>query len=161
MDPVATPTPYADASQLPATTPTRVCLISIADELFAIDLRNVREVFEVDTITPVPGMPTALAGVANLRGVVVPIVDLRLMLGLPTTGMLRYAVAIRHGNQLMGVMVDRVPEIRTVHYDDFLPAPASSSTGLKPFVSAIVRVEDRIGGVVEVPTLLAFMETAE
>ena len=156
-------TPVPHAATLPAAldSPTRVCMISIADELFAIDLRNVREVFEVDTITPVPGMPTALAGVANLRGLVIPIVDLRLMLGLPAAGPLPYAVAIRHGNQLLGVMVDRVPEIRTVHIDDFLPAPAGAATGLKPFVSAIVRVEDRIGGVVEVPTLMAFMETAE
>jgi purine-binding chemotaxis protein CheW len=150
-----------DPGALPAVGSTRVCLISIADELFAIDLRNVREVFELDTITPVPGMPTALAGVANLRGVVVPVVDLRLMLGLPVSGPLRYAVAIRHGTQLVAVMVDRVPEIRTVQGDDFLPAPATGSGGLKPFVSAIVRVEDRIGGVVEVPTLMAFMETVE
>jgi purine-binding chemotaxis protein CheW len=83
------------------------------------------------------------------------------MLGLPVSGPLRYAVAIRHGTQLVAVMVDRVPEIRTVQGDDFLPAPATGSGGLKPFVSAIVRVEDRIGGVVEVPTLMAFMETVE
>src|SRR5437764_15368771 len=49
-------------------TAARVCLISLSGELFAIDLRHIREVFEVDSVTPVPGMPRALAGVVNLRG---------------------------------------------------------------------------------------------
>jgi purine-binding chemotaxis protein CheW len=144
----------------PTGPAVRVCLISLAGELFAIDLRNVREVFEVDRITPVPAMPQALAGVANLRGTVVPIVDLRAMLGLSQTGSLPFAVVIRHGGQQVGILVDRVPEIRTVQMDEILPAPSGGANRLKPFVSAVLRVEERIGGVVEVPTLLAYVETS-
>lgn len=139
--------------------PSRVCLITLAGELFAVDLRSVREVFEVESVTPVPGMAAALIGVANLRGSVIPLVDLRLMLGLPAGGQpCRLAVVIRHGGQQVGVLVDRVPEIRIVRGDDFMPAPSRGSGGLKPFVSATMRVEDRIGGVVEVPTLLSYVE---
>jgi purine-binding chemotaxis protein CheW len=156
---LSSPQPQQTAIQ-PAGPAVRVCLISLAGELFAIDLRNVREVFEVDTITPVPAMPQALAGVANLRGTVVPIVDLRAMLGLPQTGSLPFAVVIRHGGQQVGLLVDRVPEIRTVQRDEILPAPSGGANRLKPFVSAVVRVEERIGGVVEVPTLLAYVETS-
>ena len=161
MEQKTAPMPYAEPGR-PATgnAPSRVCLISLAEELFAIDLGNVREVFEVDSITPVPGMPPSLAGVANLRGVVIPVMDLRRLLGLPVSGPPpKLAVVIRHGAHLVGVLVDRVPEIRTVRMDDFLPPPSGGSNGSKPFVSAILRVEDRIGGVVEVPTLLAQMET--
>lgn len=139
--------------------PLRVCLISLGGESFAIDLRHVREVFEVESLTAVPGMPAALAGVANLRGVVIPVVDLRGLLGLPTTGVkLAFAVVLKHGPHQIGVLVEQVPEIRTVHQEDFLPAPSRSVQGPTPFVNAILKMDDRIGGVVEVPTLLSYVE---
>ena len=138
----------------------RVCLISLGGELFAIDLRNVREVFEVDVITPVPAMPPAVVGVANLRGTVVPIVDLRTVLGLPANGPVPFAIVIRHGSRQVGVLVDRVPEIRTVRREELLPAQTGGSNAPKPFVSGVLRVEERMGGIVEVPTLLAYVETS-
>ncbi|MGQ0812654.1 MAG: chemotaxis protein CheW [Nitrospiraceae bacterium] len=138
----------------------RICLITLAGELFAIDLRNVREVFEVETMTPVPGMPSTLIGVANLRGLVMPLADLRPALGLPDTGpALKYAVVIQHGHQQVGVLVDQVPEIRTVYQNEFLKAPAQTSGKAHPFISRILQVEDRMSGVMEVPTLLACVET--
>lgn len=137
----------------------RVCIITLANELFAIDLRNVREVFEVETITPVPGMPATLTGVANLRGTVIPLADLRAALGLPVTGPdPRYAVVLRHGSQQVGVLVDGVPEIRTVHPDEFLAAPTRGVDGSRPFVSSILQIADRMSGVVEVPSLMACVE---
>ncbi|MDE3019089.1 MAG: purine-binding chemotaxis protein CheW [Nitrospirota bacterium] len=139
--------------------PLRVCLIGLGGELFAINLRHVREVFEVENLTTVPGMPAALAGVANLRGVVIPVVDLRGLLGLPTGGAkLAYAVVLKHGPHQIGVMVEQVPEIRTVHQEDFLPAPSRGAQGPTLFVNAILKMDDRIGGVVEVPTLLSYVE---
>ena len=60
-----------------SAAPSRICLITLGGEFFAIDLRHVREVFELESITPVPGMPLSLVGVANLRGTVVPLADLR------------------------------------------------------------------------------------
>ena len=151
-----TPSP----ERMEGATATRVCLISLSGELFAIDLRHIREVFEVESVTSVPGMPRALAGVANLRGMVIPLADLRPMLGLSTAGPApKFGVIIRHGSHQMGVLVDQVPEIRTVYTDEFLAAPATGSNENKPFVSSILRVEDRMSGVVEVPTLLAFVQS--
>lgn len=139
-------------------SPLRVCLISLGGELFAVDLRNVREVFEVESLTPVPGMPSILAGVANLRGVVIPVVDLRPLLGVPGGSRPPFAVVLRHGPHQVGVLVEQVPQIRTVQQDDFLPAPVQGAQGPTPFVNAILKMEGRIGGVVEVPTLLSYVE---
>jgi purine-binding chemotaxis protein CheW len=141
-------------------TSVRVCLISLSGELFAIDLRNIREVFEVESITPVPGMPKALAGVANLGGTIIALADLRPMMGLPIIGPSpRFGVVIRHGIHQMGLLVDQVPEIRTVRADEFIAAPDSGSHRSRPFVSAILKTQERMSGVVEVPTLLAYVET--
>ena len=118
----------------------------------AVDLRSVREVFEVESVTPVPGMPSALVGVANLRGVVIPLVDLRLILGLAVVDPPPpFAVVIRHGSRQVGVLVERVPEIRNVQHDQLLATPRDSSSQTRPFVSAVLRLEDRLGGMLQVP----------
>ncbi len=141
--------------------PSRVCLITLSGGLFALDLRSVREVFPVESITPVPGMPSVLSGVTNLRGVVVPLVDVRSWLGLSTAGIApKFGVVIHHGANQVGVLVDQVPEIRTVQQEQFLPAPQTGEAEARPFVSTILRIEDRLGGLLEVPTLLAHMDTA-
>ena len=143
-----------------AGTQSKVCLLTIGGEVYAVDLRNVREVFEVDVITPVPGMPSALVGVTNVRGAVVPVMDLRRLLDVPSGGPTpHYAVIIRHGHHQVGVLVEKVPEIRTVQTEQFLPTPSGDAREGKPFLTAVLRLDDRMGGVVEVPTLLACVET--
>jgi purine-binding chemotaxis protein CheW len=133
---------------------------SLGGELFAIDLKYVREVFEVEHVTPVPGMPSTLTGVANLRGTVIPVADLRPVLSLNTRATpQKFAIVVRHDTQQIGLLVDNVPEIRTVRRDEILTAATGGTAKARPFVSSILRVEDRMSGVVEVPTLLACVET--
>lgn len=136
----------------------RVAIVSLEGELFTIDLQNVREVFVVESVTPVPGMPSGLVGVTNLRGAVVPLLDLRQMIGLSAETTLKYAVVIRHGNWQVGVLVDTVPEIRTLTKDQFLPAPSGARDGGTPFVSSVVKLEDRLRGVLETSVVLSHFD---
>jgi purine-binding chemotaxis protein CheW len=136
----------------------RAAIVSLGGELFTIDLQNVREVFVVESITPVPGMPAGLVGVTNLRGSVVPLLDLRQMIGLAAENALKYAVVIKHGNWQVGVLVDTVPEIRTLSKDQFLPAPVGTGDGGNPFVSTVVNLEDRLRGVLEASVVLSHFE---
>jgi purine-binding chemotaxis protein CheW len=136
----------------------RAAIISLGGELFTIDLKSVREVFVVESITPVPGMPAGLVGVTNLRGTVIPLLDLRPMFSLNTDATLRYAVVVQHGNWQIGVLVDTVPEIRTIAKDQFLPVPAGTREGALPFVSTVVKLEDRLRGVLETSVMLSYLE---
>jgi purine-binding chemotaxis protein CheW len=138
----------------------RAAVISMGEELFTIDLKNVREVFIVESITPVPGMPSGLVGVTNLRGTVIPLLDLRPMLGLNGDAAMMYAVVVKHGNWQVGVLVDTVPEIRTIPKDQFLPAPVGRGEGVFPFVSTVVKLEDRLRGVLETSMVLSHFERA-
>jgi purine-binding chemotaxis protein CheW len=123
----------------------RVCLITLGSELYAIDLRSVREVFAIDSITRVPGVPSILAGVSNLRGLVIPLVNLRLMLGLSISGFSpQLAVVIRHGANQMGLLVEHVPEIRTIQKEQLLPSLQAGRTEVRPFVSAVLRLDSRV-----------------
>ena len=144
---------------LPTEAHVRVCLISLGEELFAINLHSVSEVFEVGSVTPVPGMPEVLVGVANLRGLVIPLVDLRSLLNLATTGpALPYAVVVRHGPHLLALLVESVPEIRTIQRDQFLPAVQNARGNSRSFVTAVLCIEERMGGVLEIPTVFEQVE---
>jgi purine-binding chemotaxis protein CheW len=145
-------------TQTTESSTIRAAIISIGAELFTIDLKSVREVFVVESITPVPGMPSGLVGVTNLRGAVIPLLDLRSMFGLDAEVALRYAVVLQHNNRQIGVLVDEVPEIRTIAKDEFLPVPAATKDGARPFVSTVVKLENQLRGVLETSMVLSHFE---
>ena len=136
----------------------RAAVISMGGEIFTIDLKSVREVFVVESITPIPGMPSGLVGVTNLRGTVIPLIDLRPMFGLSAEAAMIYAVVVKHGNWQVGVLVDTVPEIRTLSKDQFLPAPTGTGEGAFPFVSTVVKLEEQLRGVLETAMVLSYFE---
>lgn len=138
--------------------PSRICLVTLGGELFAIDLRHVREVFELESVTPVPGMSSTLVGVANLRGTVMPLADLRPSLGIPATTSLPFVVVVRHGQQQVGILIDAVPEIRTIHPDDLLNVTSRGLAESRPFLSGLAKIEERMSGMMDVQKLLACVE---
>jgi purine-binding chemotaxis protein CheW len=155
---VAQPRSRLESEPVKSSLPSRICLFTLGGELFAIDLRHVREVFELESVTPVPGMPASLVGVANLRGTVVPLADLRPALGVSTAAPSKYAVVVRHNSQQVGILIDDVPEIRTVHPDDMLAGSTQGIAESRPFLSGLLKIEERMSGMVEVPKLLACVE---
>lgn len=90
----------------------------LAEEEFGIRVLNVREIIGVQEITPVPQTPAHLKGVINLRGKVIPVVDLRLKFGLPAAEYTQRTCIIvtqiageRSSTMLMGIIVDAVSEV--------------------------------------------------
>jgi purine-binding chemotaxis protein CheW len=144
--------------QAKSTESLRACLVALGDETFAIDIRQVREVFELKSITIVPGMPAALVGVTNLRGTIVPLLDLRSALGLSTSVMPKYAVVIRHGTQQVGILVQEVPEIRTIRLDDLVVPSTGTAAERRPMISAFFKTENKLSAVLELSRLVASIE---
>ena len=140
--------------QAKPTESLRVCLVALGEESFAIDLGQVLEVFEPESITPVPGMPAALVGVTNLRGTIIPLVDLRAVLGVSASGLPKYTVVVRHGTQQVGILVEGIPKIRTVRSDD-LAAPSGHTVAerLRDF-----KEEKKLSTILEMSRLLASIE---
>lgn len=153
------PSPVAERTgRAKASASSRICLMSLGGELFAVDLRQVREVFEPESVTPVPGLPSMLVGVANLRGMVMPLADLRPTLGVSSSGEQKYAVVVRHGPQQVGILIDAVPEIRTIHSDDLVSTASRGLAETRPFVSGLAQIEERMSSVMDVAKLLACVE---
>ena len=107
----------------PDTSPAlRACLFVLSGSRFAVDVRSAREVAVFDELTVVPRAPRQLLGVANLRGTVVPIVDVRSLLGLSELRPARSVrtLVLREGALLAAVVVDDVLGLEP--FDDVLPA---------------------------------------
>jgi chemotaxis signal transduction protein len=80
------------------------------------------------------------------------------MFGLNAEATLTHAIVVQHGNWQVGVLVDTVPEIRILAKDQFLPAPAGTGERAFPFVSTVVKLEDRLRGVLETSVMLSYLE---
>jgi purine-binding chemotaxis protein CheW len=98
-------------------------------ELFAVDIDKVREVLEFTSVTKVPRTPTFMRGVINLRGNVVPVVDMRLKLGLSTTEktvdtcVVIAEIAIDGEKMVLGALVDSVQEVIDLDAGNIAPPP--------------------------------------
>jgi purine-binding chemotaxis protein CheW len=98
-------------SVLPETPPAlRACLFALSGSRFAVDVRSAREVAVFDELTVLPRAPRQVLGVANLRGTVIPIVDVGPLLGLPELRPARSVrtLVLRDGALLAAVAVDNV-----------------------------------------------------
>lgn len=139
-------------------SPSRFCVFMLGEESFAVELSQVREVFTLESITPVPDMPSVLVGVANFHGTIVPLADLRPVLGIPGSTAPRYAVIVRCGAQQIGIVVDKVPEIETIEGNDTLDELPGEMARQRPFLSGLLRLGSRVNGLVEVSRLVAMVD---
>lgn len=148
-------TPSADAGQarsggLSQPTQQFLCFV-LGDDLYAVRIDMVREILEVAHMTPLPLMPDFVRGVMNLRGVVVPVIDLSARLGLATTTIGRRTCVIivdvalpdESGMQTLGVLVDAVQEVLDVTPQDQEPVPRLGTAIDPAHLRGMVRVHGR------------------
>ncbi len=150
--------PDTTLDQAKSTGALSVCLITLGGRIFAIDLSQVREVFKLESVTPVPGMPPALVGVANLRGTIIPLADFSSTLGTSTSATQNYAVIVRHGTRQVGLLIDDVPEIRTIDTNDLLASSTTDMVVDHPFYSRFFKTKDNVSHMLEVSRLLAAVD---
>lgn len=142
------------------SAPSRYCLLSVGHERLIVDLSHVREVFKVESITPVPGMSSTLVGVANLRGAVIPLADLRPVLGMPRSFTPKYAAVVQQGREQIGILIDAVPEIHILEPGAALEVLPHKPGANHPFIAGHLNVDGRASGLVELSKLLAVVEGA-
>ncbi len=118
----------------------------IAEQEFCIDIRTVREIRGWTPATPMPQTPEYMRGVINLRGAVIPVLDLRNRLGLGRTdpSSRHVIVVVQHDERVVGLLVDGVQETFQVEASLLRPPPAMGSTATERFVDAILPMEGRM-----------------
>lgn len=115
-------------------TETRQYLtFKLAEEIFAVDVAKVREILEFTSITKVPQTPEFMRGVINLRGSVVPVMDMRLKFGMPetekTVNTCIIVVEVNHEGEtiVIGALADSVQEVFELEPEQIEPAPRIGS----------------------------------
>ncbi|MGE3550753.1 MAG: chemotaxis protein CheW [Geobacter sp.] len=101
----------------------------LADEVFALDVAKVREILEITTITKIPQTPEFMRGVINLRGSVVPVIDMRLKFGMSATEqtintcIIVVEVTLEGDTTVLGALADSVQEVVEMEPEHIEPAP--------------------------------------
>jgi purine-binding chemotaxis protein CheW len=118
----------------------------IGAQEFCVDIMGVREIRGYAPATPLPRTPGFMLGVINLRGAVLPVIDLASRLGLgETTPSPRHVIIVaRIGDRLVGLLVDAVSDILTVTDEHVQPTPDVSCDAVKSFVRGILTMDGRM-----------------
>lgn len=116
----------------------------VGGQLFGLDIMAIREIRAWTPVTRLPRVPDYVAGVVNLRGTVLPVVDLAARLGWPQTiATPRHAIIVTHvKGQARGLIVDSVSDIVTIAADALQPPPSMSQDGVIPFIEGLAAIEE-------------------
>jgi purine-binding chemotaxis protein CheW len=131
---------------LEATGQTQFLTFLLADELYAVSILCVREIIEYDTVTRVPSMPASIRGVINLRGAVVPVVDLAVRFGLrdsrvtKRTCVIIAEVEVGGERLVMGLMADAVSQVIDLPSADIEPPPAFGTRVRVDFLKGLGKI---------------------
>ncbi|MGY2199401.1 chemotaxis protein CheW [Pseudomonas gingeri] len=146
--------------------PSQFLTFMSAREVYAIDTLCVREIIEYGQITHVPMMPGFVRGVINLRGAVVPVIDLQARFGRGITRQgSRTCIVIlevfQEGDaQVLGIVVDSVSEVIEIDLADIKPAPVIGNRIREDFIRGMVRVRGAFLTVLQVDQVLCVSEIA-
>lgn len=136
---------------------------SLANEIFALPVTPVREVLRISHITRVPHAPRPIRGVTNLRGRVIPIIDLRVRIELPATTVDRSTRAIVVGSRgrLIGLMVDAVHQVVHIDLNRVQPPPDDVMTVQSDYLSGVYQQDNQLILLLDVDRALIIQESEE
>ncbi len=148
-------------------TDTRQYLtFKLGEEVFALDVAQVREILDYTTITKVPQTPDYMRGVINLRGAVVPVIDMRLKFGMtPTertvnTCIQVVEVTIEGDRVVLGALVDSVQEVFELEPAEIQPPPHLGTRMKTEFIKGMGKRDDRFVMILDIDKIFTGDELA-
>jgi purine-binding chemotaxis protein CheW len=137
----------------------RVCLFSIGEDTYAIPVELLTEIIIPQKIFPVPTAPAHVLGVINLRGNIVPIVDIRQTLSLSQQSTAASQIAVvKHGTIIIGVVVDSVSEVISVPVSSMLTIPADyggqAGRNRSRFFKGIIQRENGLAALLNIERII-------
>lgn len=154
--------PTATATLEPPSHPAEapVLVLRLADELYGLPGAVVREVTRWREPTPVPGAPPTIPGIISQRGVVLPVVDLRLLLGLhaAVTDRASRLVVVQHEAVTVALHVDGVVDLVSLAAAERSAPPAGLEPGRARLLAAVARYGDRPLALLQLPAVIAAVQ---
>jgi purine-binding chemotaxis protein CheW len=146
---------------------TQYLTFKLEDEVFALDISKVREVLDFTTITKVPKTPDFMRGVINLRGSVVPVVDLKLKFGMNRTEkmvntcIIITEVTVDGETAVLGALADSVKEVMDIESDHIEPAPAIGTQLNTEYIKGMGKQNDRFFIILDIDKVFSVDELAK
>ena len=157
-------TTQAELDALQAVDQSQYLTFLLGGETFAIGILAIKEIIEFDQLTTVPMMPRFVRGVINLRGAVVPVIDLAARFGRgATTESKRTCIVIVEmqfdgERQVVGVLVDAVNEVLDIASTDIEPAPSFGTRVRSEFIAGMGKVKGKFVIILDVGHVLSVEE---
>ena len=138
--------------------PTQLISFAIGDDQYGVDIMAVREIKGWTEITHLPKQPDYVRGVLNLRGVIVPIIDLRCRFGqgLTKATPLHIVIIVQIGTKPVGLLADRVLDIVSLDPSQIQRVPRVVQAARLDFLSGLVTIESAMIALIDLPNLLSF-----
>ncbi len=135
----------------------------LAGEEYGLEILKVREIFGIMSITSVPQTPEFVKGVINLRGKVIPVIDLRLKFGLEEINQTEETciIVVNVGNIEMGVVVDKVSEVLDIVSEEIEEAPEFGSDVETGFILGMGKAGDQVTILLDIEKVLSGMEVSK
>jgi len=136
---------------------------AVGKQEFSIDVMSVREIRGWTPATVLPHSQDFVRGVINLRGAVLPIMDLAVRLGFPPAEIMgrHVIIVVQVGSQVVGLLVDAVSDILTVSDTQILPPPDVASDMAKRFVCGLLAMDGRMISILSLDNVLPAREGGE
>ena len=148
------------------TIATQYLTFKLGEEMFALDIVKVREVLDFTTVTKVPRMPDFMRGVINLRGSVIPVVDLRVKFGMAVsettvhTCIIISEVTVDGHTTVLGALADSVQEVLDLDMANIAPAPRIGTKLRTDFIKGIGKQNDRFVIILDIERVFSSDELA-
>ncbi len=142
----------------------QLVVFKIAEGSFGLDIQFVREINRLTQVTGIPTAPDYVDGIMNLRGAIVPVVNLGMRFGLDRTESTKdtRVVVIESGGHILGLVVDEVSEVLRLAAKDVVPATNMATSGVNvDFIEGVGKVGDRLILLLDPSRLFSDEEKAE
>ncbi|MGM0419183.1 MAG: chemotaxis protein CheW [Thermodesulfobacteriota bacterium] len=147
-----------------AASESKYLTFSLAEEEYGIGILKIREIIGLMNITPVPLTPDFVKGIINLRGTVIPVIDLRLRFGLPSldytdkTCIIIVEVEKKSGFLTMGIVVDSVSEVLSIKPEEIEPAPSFGTKTDTSYIQGIAKIKNGVKILLNIDKILTDKE---
>jgi purine-binding chemotaxis protein CheW len=133
---------------------------TLGKEEYGIDILKVQEIRGYEAVTRIANAPEFIKGVVNLRGIIVPIVDMRIKfnLGEPTYDQFTVVIILNIGGRIMGMVVDSVSDVITLSSEQIKPAPEMGAAFNTDYLVGLGTLEDRMLILVDIDKLMSSAE---
>jgi purine-binding chemotaxis protein CheW len=130
---------------------------TLGSEEYGIDILKVQEIRGYEAVTRIANAPEFIKGVINLRGIIIPVVDMRIKfnLGTPTYDQFTVVIILNIGGRIMGMVVDSVSDVTTLTSEQIKPAPEMGTAFNSDYLTGLGTIDERMLILIDIDKLMS------